>query len=117
MTKARSAWSWLGTAASVRVITLGMVIYALVLAGLVAGYARVSACVATYSNAAARSTSERADAAAQDRQAQRSLASSIATARSIDDMRAAAAEVVSTIDENDKRRALSPPPPPPDERC
>jgi hypothetical protein len=117
MTAPRRAWSWLGTAASVRLITLGMLVYAIIIGGLVAGYAQVSNCVAIYSNAAARSTSERADAAAQDRAAQRGLAVALAEAETVEDVRAAAERVVSTIDENDQRRALSPPPPPPDERC
>src|SRR6185436_18786647 len=65
MTAPRQAWHWLGTAASVRLITLGMVVYALAIGGLVAGYARVSACLSTYSNASARSTGERTIAAAE----------------------------------------------------
>ena len=117
MTAPRRAWGWLGTAASVRLITLGMLVYAIILGGLVAGYARVSNCVATYSNAAARSTTERTEAAGQDRQALRALASALAVGGQDADVQTAAAGVVTTMDENDKRRALSPPPPPPDERC
>jgi hypothetical protein len=117
MTKARRAWSWLGTPGSVRLITLGMVVYALAIAGLVAGYARVSACIATYSNAAARSTNERAIAAAEDRIAQRELAQALAGAQSLDDVRGAAARLVTAIDTNDLKRAQNPPPLPPDEAC
>ncbi len=117
MTVPRRAWHWLGTAASVRLITVGMLVYALVIASLVAGYARVSACVATYSNAAARSTSERAIAAAEDRAAQRKLAAALAGAQSLDDVRGAAGQLVTAIDTNDLRRAQNPPPPGPEDRC
>lgn len=63
----RRAWRWLGGPESVRVITVGMVAYALVIGALVVGYARVSGCLARYAEASASSTAARAQAASEDR--------------------------------------------------
>ncbi|WBB94168.1 hypothetical protein [Verrucosispora sp. WMMC514] len=63
----RRIWSWLGTPGSVRAITAGMLVYALLIGALVFGYARVSNCLASYADASARSTAARAQAAAEDR--------------------------------------------------
>ncbi|MEV5211315.1 hypothetical protein AB0K35_27965 [Micromonospora sp. NPDC053740] len=63
----RRVWTWLGTPGSVRVITAGMVVYALLIGALVFGYARVSGCLAQYADASARSTAARATAAGEDR--------------------------------------------------
>lgn len=51
----------------IRLITAGMILYAVVLGCLVAGYARVSGCIASYAERSAASTAARADLAAQDR--------------------------------------------------
>lgn len=117
MTQTRRAWSWLGTPASVRAISAGMVVYALILAGLVAGYARVSACLTTYNNRAAVATIERTEAAARDRAAQRAMAEALSQTDDLADVRAAAGELVRTIDEGDQARAKNPPPPPPGDYC
>ncbi|PZG17814.1 hypothetical protein C1I95_14790 [Micromonospora craterilacus] len=63
----RRIWSWLGTPGSVRAITAGMVVYALLIGALVFGYARVSSCLAGYADASAVSTAARAKAASEDR--------------------------------------------------
>lgn len=63
----RRLWTWLGTPGSVRAITAGMVVYALLIGALVFGYARVSGCLAQYADASARSTAARAQAATEDR--------------------------------------------------
>lgn len=61
-------WTWLGTPASVRAITAGMVVYALLIGALMFGYARVSSCLAEYAEASARSQAARSAASDQDRQ-------------------------------------------------
>ena len=60
-------WGALGTPKAVRVISVGMLVYLLVIGGLTYGYARVSTCIASYADASARSTQARANAAAEDR--------------------------------------------------
>lgn len=60
-------WTWLGTPASVRAITAGMVVYALLIGALVFGYARVSSCLAQYAEASAQSQAARSVAADEDR--------------------------------------------------
>jgi hypothetical protein len=60
-------WAALGTQRAVRIVTVLMLVYALVIGALVFGYAKVQSCVTNYSNVAAQSTKARADAAAEDR--------------------------------------------------
>lgn len=60
-------WKALGTPNAVRVVTVLMLVYALVIGALVFGYAKVQSCVTDYSNQAATSTKARAAAAADDR--------------------------------------------------
>jgi hypothetical protein len=62
-------WSALGTPKTVRVISVGMLVYLLVIGMLTYGYARVSDCLAVYADKSAVSTNARAKAAAEDRQA------------------------------------------------
>lgn len=57
----------IGSPKAVRFIFAGMVIYALVIGGLMLGYANVQSCLAKYSDASADSSRIRAEAAAQDR--------------------------------------------------
>lgn len=61
-------WNSLGTQRAVRVISLLMVLYLIIMGFLVFGYARVSSCLANYADKSAVSTNARANAAAQDRQ-------------------------------------------------
>lgn len=61
-------WGALGTPRVVRIITLLVIAYALVIGSLVVGYVNVSRCVADYSDQAARATIVRNNAAAQDRE-------------------------------------------------
>jgi Skp family chaperone for outer membrane proteins len=61
-------WNSLGTQRAVRVISLLMVLYLVVIGFLVFGYARVSSCLADYADRSAVSQTARAEAAAQDRQ-------------------------------------------------
>lgn len=63
----RRVWTWLGTPGSVRAITAGMVVYALLIGALVFGYARVSGCLAEYAEASALSNAARSQAADEDR--------------------------------------------------
>lgn len=60
-------WGALGTPKSVRVITVLMMVYAVVIGALVFGYAKVSGCLATYADRSATSQAVRAEAAAEDR--------------------------------------------------
>jgi cell division protein FtsX len=60
-------WGALGRPQAVRVISVLMVVYLLILGGLTYGYANVSRCLAAYSDQSARSTALRAAAAAEDR--------------------------------------------------
>lgn len=60
-------WGALGTQKAVRIVTLMMIIYAIIIGGLVVGYANVSNCLAAYSDEAAGSTAARAKSAAEDR--------------------------------------------------
>lgn len=60
-------WNALGTAKAVRIISIGMLAYLVVIGGLTYGYARVSGCLARYADASAVSTAARAEAAAEDR--------------------------------------------------
>jgi hypothetical protein len=60
-------WGALGTPKAVRIISVGMLVYLLILGGLTYGYARVSGCLATYADQSAVSTAARANAAAEDR--------------------------------------------------
>lgn len=57
----------IGSPKAVRFIFAGMLVYALVIGGLMLGYADVQHCLANYTDAAARSAQTRAAAAAQDR--------------------------------------------------
>lgn len=61
-------WGALGTPKAVRIISVGMLIYLLIIGGLTYGYAEVSSCLARYADLSATSQAARADAAAQDRQ-------------------------------------------------
>lgn len=63
----RRLWASLGTQSAVRVISVMMLIYLLVIGFLVVGYSRVSSCLADYANKSAVSTNARANASAQDR--------------------------------------------------
>lgn len=60
-------WGALGTPRAVRIISVMMLVYLLVIGGLVFGYAKVSSCLAAYADQSARSTAIRASAAAEDR--------------------------------------------------
>lgn len=60
-------WGALGRPQAVRIISVGMLIYLLVLGGLTYGYAQVSGCLAAYSERSAVSMAARANAAAEDR--------------------------------------------------
>lgn len=60
-------WVAIGSPRAVRFIFAGMLVYALVIGGLMLGYAQVQSCLANYSEDAAASTRVRAEAAAQDR--------------------------------------------------
>lgn len=62
-------WSALGTTAAVKVISVGMVVYLIVIGFLTYGYARVSDCLADYADQSAVATTARANAAAEDRKA------------------------------------------------
>lgn len=62
-------WTALGTPGTVRIISIGMLIYLLVIGFLTYGYARVSDCLAEYADQSAVSTTARASAAAEDRAA------------------------------------------------
>lgn len=64
----RRLWSALGTARAVRIISVCMLIYLLVIGGLTYGYAKVSGCLARYADQSATSQVARAEAAAEDRQ-------------------------------------------------
>lgn len=69
MTRAKRIWSALGTSTAVKWISVGMVIYLIVIGFLTYGYARVSDCLAKYADQSAVSTTARANAAAEDRAA------------------------------------------------
>jgi hypothetical protein len=60
-------WGALGTPKAVRVISVGMLVYLLIIGGLTYGYARVSGCLASYADRSAVSQAARANAAAEDR--------------------------------------------------
>ena len=60
-------WGALGRPQAVRIISVLMVVYLLILGGLTYGYANVSRCLAAYADQSARSTQARAAAAAEDR--------------------------------------------------
>lgn len=60
-------WVAIGSPRAVRFIFAGMLIYALVIGGLMLGYANVQQCLANYSDDSAVAARTRADAAAQDR--------------------------------------------------
>lgn len=60
-------WASLGTSSAVRVISIGMLIYLLVIGMLTFGYIKVQSCVTDYANDSATSTKARSDAAADDR--------------------------------------------------
>jgi hypothetical protein len=60
-------WGALGTPKAVRIISVGMLLYLIVIGGLTYGYAKVSGCLAAYADQSAVSTSARAKAAAEDR--------------------------------------------------
>lgn len=64
----RRLWASLGTQSAVRVISVLMLIYLLIIGFLVVGYSRVSSCLAIYADRSAISTNARAVVAAQDRQ-------------------------------------------------
>jgi hypothetical protein len=57
----------IGSPKAVRFIFAGMVIYALVIGGLMLGYANVQSCLARYSDESAKASQVRLSAAAQDR--------------------------------------------------
>lgn len=63
----RRVWTALGTPGAVRIVTLMMLLYAVVIGALVFGYAKVQSCVTDYANSSASATKARADAAADDR--------------------------------------------------
>jgi len=63
----KGLWGALGTPTAVRIISVSMLIYLLIIGGLTYGYARVSGCLASYADQSAVSTAARADAAAEDR--------------------------------------------------
>lgn len=60
-------WIAIGSPKAVRFIFAGMLVYALVIGGLMLGYANVQSCLANYSDDAAKSSQTRLVAAAQDR--------------------------------------------------
>lgn len=60
-------WIAMGSPRAVRVIFALMLVYALVIGGLMLGYARVQQCLARYSDANARSTQIRIQTGADDR--------------------------------------------------
>lgn len=64
----RGLWGALGTPKAVRIISVGMIVYLLIIGGLTYGYARVSGCLASYADKSAVSQAARANAAAEDRQ-------------------------------------------------
>ncbi|WP_431881583.1 hypothetical protein [Micromonospora chalcea] len=117
MSTARRAWSALGTPNMVRVISAGMIVYALILGALVVGYTRVQACVTQYSDASARRTAEIATATDRSAAAQIQLADALGGADDITSVKAAANQWAETIREQERLRASNPPPRPPSERC
>jgi hypothetical protein len=60
-------WEGLGSARTVRVIFIGMIVYFVVIGMLVFGYAKVQTCLAQYSNESAAATKMRVQLAADDR--------------------------------------------------
>lgn len=146
MATTRRAWSWLGTASSVRLISVGMAVYALVIGLLVFGYANVSNCLATYADKSANSTAARAKIASEDRELDardrvardkaetaldRALMAIVQQPQDRAETTAAFTELVkvrsaaaATRTETNRQRALneaerkkSPPPPPPSQTC
>jgi hypothetical protein len=80
----RSFWTALGTPRAVQIVTVLMIVYAIAIGALVFGYAQVSSCLASYAEAAAKSTAARAKLAADDRtldEADRQLADQERVAR------------------------------------
>ncbi|MBF9135337.1 hypothetical protein I0C86_41540 [Plantactinospora sp. S1510] len=144
-TVAHRAWSALGTPTTVRIITAGMLVYAIMIGALVFGYARVSSCLASYADASAKSTAARADAAAEDRalaeldrqaavrnedaldetlQAMARGGSQAEVQKSFDRLLLVRAETArirteanTTRADIEERRRLNPVPPPPSESC
>lgn len=60
-------WGALGRPQAVRIISVLMLVYLLIIGGLTYGYANVSRCLAAYADQSAVSTAARAAAAAEDR--------------------------------------------------
>ncbi|WP_431935835.1 hypothetical protein [Micromonospora sp. RP3T] len=104
----------MGTPTMVRVITAGMLVYALVIGGLFVGYTRLQGCVADYSDRQAKRTVEVAGATSRSARAQIDVARAM---RQGDDVRASAAELERALIEQEQLRAANPPPRPPSERC
>lgn len=109
-------WRWLGTPGSVRAITAGMLVYALILGGLIVGYSRVTACLTDLGDVDAVATTKRAQAAAEDREAAIELGRQLADGEQAD-VRRAARTWIDTQARNDKVRAQYPPPAPPSAVC
>ncbi len=63
----KKTWNWLGSQQAVRVISILMVVYLLMLGWLTYRQAEIVECQASYADASARSTQARVDIAAQDR--------------------------------------------------
>lgn len=114
---ARTAWDWLGRPAATRAISLLMLLYLLGLGWLYRMQADIVSCQASYAEASATATQARTLAAAEDRAVLDNLITSIATARSREDTRAALAAYQSTRAETDRRRDEHPLPALPSTRC
>lgn len=66
-TRRRRFWVNLGSPNAVRAVFAGMIVYALIIGGLILGYANVQECLQDYADANARAFQNRAQASAQDR--------------------------------------------------
>ncbi|MFI5833224.1 hypothetical protein ACIA5A_06055 [Micromonospora sp. NPDC051300] len=117
MKTANRAWSALGTPTMVRVITAGMLVYAMILGALIIGYTKVQTCVTEYSDQSARRTSEIAQATNRSAAAQIAVADALSRAEDVAQVRAAAAAWAQAVRDQEQLRASLPPPPPPSERC
>ncbi|MFI7608888.1 hypothetical protein ACIBTV_27760 [Micromonospora sp. NPDC049366] len=107
----------MGTPMMVRVITAGMLVYALIIGGLFVGYVRVQSCLADYSDQAANRTSEIAAATTRSSQAQIEGLDALIGAGDADDVRTAIVKWRDTLVEYEQLRAQNPPPPSPAETC
>lgn len=142
----RKAWGWFGTPAAVRVISVGMLLYAVLIGALFGGYVKVQSCQASYADKSATATAARADIAREDRELDEkdrqardraevaldnALAALVAvpnnqqkTGLAFANLVAVRKEVAAVRVETNRQRAenelerqQSPPPPPPSQTC